>query len=122
MTKKTPQLPPEVVRRRFAIEYVRDFHPEASLARALSCEATDLDIVQCELANFLPSDPFTNTIIEQQLTYLQDRTEVDREFLVLKTRQVLDQCMQAVPVMEKVRGQFVESGSFEFDSLGFAIY
>ena len=114
----TPLLPPEVVRRRFAIEYVRDFDPECALARTLGCHLKELDPLQRELAHSLPSDPFTNENIEQQLGYLQDRTEVDREFLILKTRQILDQCMVATPVMEKVRGQYVESGAFEFDSLG----
>lgn len=116
--RKAPDLPPEVVRRRFAIEYVRDFDAEQALARTYGCLVSDFDPQQLEVANFLPSDPYTNDLIEEQLSYMQDRTEVDREFLILKTRQILDQCMKAVPVMEKVRGQYVESGEFQFDSLG----
>lgn len=118
MTKERDNELPTVVRRRFAIEYVRDFNPIEAFARTYGCSIVDLDPAQTELAGTLPSDPFTNECIEQQLTYMQDRTEVDREFLILKTRQILDQCMKATPVMEKVRGQWVEAGEFEFDSLG----
>lgn len=119
-SKADSNLPSKVVRRRFAIEYVRDFNPIFALARTMDITRSDIenDPSLKEQANLLPHDPFTNDHIETQLGYLQDKTEVDREFLILKTRQVLDQCMKATPVMEKVRGQFVESGEFEFDSLG----
>ena len=119
-TKKTVELPSELVRRRFAIEYVRDFDPIHALARTYDVRPLEIqqDPSLHEQAAFLPHDPFTNDVIEQQLVYLQDKTDVDRVFLILKTRQILDQCMQATPVMEKVRGQLVESGDFEFDSLG----
>jgi len=117
---ENPNLPSEVVRRRFAIEYVRDFHGVNALARTydVTPREIDADASLAEQANFLPHDPFTNEHIEQQLFYLQDKLDVDREFLILKTRQVLDQCMKATPVMEKVRGILVESGEYEFDSLG----
>lgn len=113
-------LPSEQIRRRFAIEYVRDFDAIHAMARTYDVLPSDIqnDPSLSEQALALPHDPSTNEYIEQQLSYLQDRYEVDREFLVLKTRQILDQCMRAVPVMEKVRGQLVESGEFEFDSLG----
>jgi hypothetical protein len=124
MTKKKvkdePSLPSEVVKRRFAIEYVRDFNAVNALARTYDIKPTAVsqDLSLREQANVLPHDPATNEMIEQQLTWMQDRVSVDREFLILKTRQILDQCMKAVPVMEKVRGKLVESGDYEFDSLG----
>lgn len=47
-----------------------------------------------------------------------EETKLDANYVLLNLQKVAERCMQAVPVMEKIDGEWVETGEFRFDSSG----
>lgn len=64
----------------------------------------------------------TNTAIKQEIERIQkkvtEKTELNAEYVLNSIKNVAERCMQASPVMEKVDGEWVETGEFRFDSSG----
>lgn len=64
----------------------------------------------------------TNAAIHQEIERLSEKaaekSELSAEYVLGNLKNVADRCMQAVPVMEKVDGQWQETGEFKFDSNG----
>lgn len=64
----------------------------------------------------------TNEAIQQEINRIQkkvtEKTEVNAEYVLNSVKNVAERCMQATPVMEKVDGEWVETGEFRFDSTG----
>jgi len=49
---------------------------------------------------------------------VEENCEISAEWILTSLKSVAERCMQAVPVMEKVDGVWVETGEFKFDSAG----
>lgn len=64
-------------------------------------------------------------VIEEIETYIEERRKaaseislVDAAWVQTRFKDISDRCMSAVPVMEFVDGELVESGEYKFDSTG----
>ncbi|HMD68582.1 MAG TPA: terminase small subunit [Chitinivibrionales bacterium] len=49
---------------------------------------------------------------------IAEKLQIDTEWVVRRSKEVAERCMQAVPVMIKEGDKLVESGEYEFDSRG----
>ncbi len=49
---------------------------------------------------------------------VEERTEITAEWVLNSLRSVAERCMTAEPVMEKINGQIVPTGEYQFDSSG----
>jgi phage terminase small subunit len=56
--------------------------------------------------------------IEDKLSVISKEAEVDAVWVRKRFKEISDRCMQSKPVMEKVDGEWQESGEWEFDSSG----
>lgn len=56
--------------------------------------------------------------IERISKKVEEKTEITAEWILSSLRDVAERCMTAVPVMEKVDGEWVETGEYRFDSGG----
>lgn len=64
----------------------------------------------------------TKSVIRDEIKRISEKvtekTEISAEWVLASFKAVAERCMQAVPVMEKVDGEWVETGEFKFDSTG----
>lgn len=64
-------------------------------------------------------------VLEEVEAYIEERRKaaseislVDAAWVQTRFKDISDRCMTAVPVMENVDGEWVESGEYKFDSSG----
>jgi len=64
----------------------------------------------------------SNAVISAEIERIKaaatQRAELSAEWVLDSLKTVAERCMQAVPVMEKVDGEWKETGEFRFDSSG----
>lgn len=99
--------------RKFCDEYLVDLNAKQAAIRAGYSPKT---------AKEQASRLLTNVNVQQYLSERQqkisDKLELDTEWVLKRLKSISDRCMQAEPVLEKVDGEWIESGEFKFDSNG----
>lgn len=97
----------------FVREYLIDLNAKQAAIRAGYSEKT------AEQQGYqLLQNSSVAAAIQQAMDERSKKTEITAEYVLTSIQKVAERCMQAVPVMEKVDGEWVETGEFKFDSSG----
>lgn len=97
----------------FVNEYLIDLNAKRAAVRAGYSEKTAQ-----EQGSRLLSYAKVRDAVKLALSKREERTEITQDYVLGSIKKVADRCMQAVPVMEKIDGEWVETGEFKFDSSG----
>lgn len=98
---------------RFVEEYCVDLAPAAAARRAACPNKNASFWAREQLAN-----PEVKQAIDIRLQELSKQSIVSAEWVRVKLKEMVERCMQDVPVMVKKGDEMVESGEYKFDSNG----
>lgn len=99
--------------RRFVNEYLVDLNVKHAAIRAGYSEKTAQ-----EQGSRLLAHVKVKAAVEKAMDEREERTEITQDYVLKSIQRVANRCMQAVPVMERVDGEWVRTGEFRFDSSG----
>lgn len=98
---------------KFVKEYLVDLNGKQAAIRAgyakNSAEVT---------ASQLLRNPKVQEALQKAIQKQEERTEITSDWILKSLKEVAERCMQAVPVMEKIDGEWVPTGEYKFDSSG----
>lgn len=57
-------------------------------------------------------------IIQDRANERIKKIDVDADYVLFASKEILERCMQRVPVMEKIDGELAPTGEWKFDSAG----
>jgi phage terminase small subunit len=100
---------------RFVEEYLIDGSAKNAAIRAGYSAATAASI-----GSKMTAHPKVRAALDSRRRDLSDRTKVDAEWVRKQLTEVLHRCLKSKPVVEwdKMRGEYVETGEWQFDSGG----
>jgi phage terminase small subunit len=98
---------------RFVLEYLKDLNGKQAAIRAgYSPKTAEVQ------ASRLLSNVKVSEFVKAQMDERAEEIKLDAQYVLKNLQKVAERCMQAVPVLEKVDGEWVETGEFKFDSSG----
>jgi phage terminase small subunit len=98
---------------RFAQEYLLDLNATQAAIRAGYSARTAGEQGSRLLAKIKVQESIQKAQEERS-----ERTEIDQDWVIENLRNIVERCLQGVPVMTKSRGKWVETGKWKFDSAG----
>lgn len=123
MKKDAPQVlaalgesPLEDLDLRFVEEYCVDLNPKKAMVRAGQSPET-----AATRARVMLRKPEIQQAIDMRLAELSKHSVINAEWVRAKLKENVERCMQAVPVMEKVRGEggkmeLIPTGEYEYEA------
>lgn len=113
-TNKKSDKPILTVRQRFFVDsYLKDGNAtKAAIAAGYSETSARVQGVR------LLRNDNVSAEIDRVIKKAAEKTLTTAESVLSSLRNVAERCMQAVPVMKKVDGEWVETGEFRFDAAG----
>ncbi|MHC1628202.1 MAG: terminase small subunit [Candidatus Nezhaarchaeales archaeon] len=97
----------------FVVEYPKDFNGTQAAIRAGYSKKTAK-----QQATRLLSKVYIQEAIGNALGERIEKTKIDAAWVLKRAQLINDRCTQVVPVMEKVDGEWKDTGEFKFDSSG----
>ncbi|GFE56407.1 terminase small subunit [Geobacter sp. AOG1] len=97
----------------FVVEYLKDLNATQAAIRAGYSAKTARQIAEENL-----SKPYIMAAINEAKKERIEEVKLDANYVLTNLQKVVERCMQAVPVLKKEGGEWVETGEFRFDSSG----
>lgn len=104
------------LQKRFVDEYLIDLNATAAYKRA-GYKAKNDNVAAVSSKQLLSKPKIEAAVAERRAAQTQ-RTEIDADWVLTSIKEVAQRCMQAIPVMVKEDGEWVETGEYKFDSTG----
>ncbi len=97
----------------FVSEYLKDFNGTQAAIRAGYSEKT-----AAEQASRLLTNVKVSEMVKEAVSKKAVEAELSVEWVLKHLKMCAERSLQVVPVLEKVDGEWVETGEFKFDSSG----